>query len=282
VKPSLALAQSASRARRTIEVTLAVAIWMALGFAFHMNVSAYQLTGVAVIAVFQLIVRRQPLRELWLRDGPAFRLDVAGWSIALLLAACPLFHVIQDLRAAASATKTAAHVAAVVGSLPAAYALRNLRRTTLRPLLLCLAIPGGLGLLIMAGGGAIAGNLVHRSLMERLTIGIDSFLLYLPLVFVFEEVSFRGAFDSHMQHPGESGEWVSAVWISLLWGLWHVPVTLTMAPLPTLVVNNVFVCCVIGVPFSFFWRRSGNLFVTGSTHALVDAVRNALLVLPFL
>lgn len=36
------------------------------------------------------------------------------------------------------------------------------------------------------------------------------------------------------------------------------------------------------LPFSFLWRRSGNLFVTGSTHALVDAARNALLVLPFL
>jgi hypothetical protein len=54
-----------------------------------------------------------------------------------------------------------------------------------------------------------------------------------------------------------------------------------MAPLPALIVQNVFVCCGIGVPFSFFWRRSGNLFVTGSTHALVDAVRNALIVLPF-
>jgi hypothetical protein len=128
-----------------------------------------------------------------------------------------LFYVVQDLRAGASATKAAAHVAAVVGALPAAYALRNFRRKTLRPLLLCLAIPGGLGLLMMAGG-AIAGNLAHRSLIERLTIGIDSFLLYLPLVFVFEEVSFRGALDSHVQHPGESGEWVSAVWISLLWG----------------------------------------------------------------
>ena len=54
-----------------------------------------------------------------------------------------------------------------------------------------------------------------------------------------------------------------------------------MAPLSTLILNNVFVCCVIGVPFSIIWRRSGNLGVTGVTHALVDAVRNALIALPF-
>ena len=36
-----------------------------------------------------------------------------------------------------------------------------------------------------------------------------------------------------------------------------------------------------GVPFSIYWRRSGNLLVPGVPHALIDAVRNALMVLPW-
>jgi hypothetical protein len=36
-----------------------------------------------------------------------------------------------------------------------------------------------------------------------------------------------------------------------------------------------------GVPLSIYWRRSGNLFVTVAPHALIDAVRDALLVLPW-
>jgi membrane protease YdiL (CAAX protease family) len=49
-----------------------------------------------------------------------------------------------------------------------------------------------------------------------------------------------------------------------------------------LIVGLLGVHCAVGVPLSFCWRRSGNLFVTGATHALVDAVRNALVVLPHL
>jgi len=52
-------------------------------------------------------------------------------------------------------------------------------------------------------------------------------------------------------------------------------------PLLALLPQLLVVHCVIGVPFSIYWRRSGNLFVTGSTHALIDAVRNVLLVLPW-
>ena len=36
---------------------------------------------------------------------------------------------------------------------------------------------------------------------------------------------------------------------------------------------------VIGVPLSFRWRRSGNLFVPGFTHAFIGAVRNSLFIL---
>lgn len=36
----------------------------------------------------------------------------------------------------------------------------------------------------------------------------------------------------------------------------------------------------VGVPFSRWWRRSGNLTVTDTAHAFIDAVRNATSGLP--
>jgi hypothetical protein len=80
-----------------VEVTIVVAVWIALGLVFWLSVNGYQLLGVFLIPAFQRIVRRQPFRTLWLRDAPRFRLDTAGWCIALLLEICPAYHVVQDL-----------------------------------------------------------------------------------------------------------------------------------------------------------------------------------------
>jgi membrane protease YdiL (CAAX protease family) len=68
----------------------------------------------------------------------------------------------------------------------------------------------------------------------------------------------------------------SAFFVSALWGLWHVPLAIGQKPLPLFVVGLIGVHCAVGVPLSLCWRRSGNLFVTCATHALIDAVRNAL------
>jgi len=273
---------TSDRARRTLEVTAAVAVWIAVGLAFHMTVSAYQLTGLVLIVLFQIVVRRQPLRALWVRDAPEFWLDARGWLLAALLALCPLFHVVKDVRTGATVLRTLAHLVGVAGAFPAAYALRKFQPATARALLGCLAIPGVVGILMQSAGAIASHTLAHRTLSERLWVGVDSFFLYIPIVFVFEEVSFRGALDSHIHHQGEPHGWLTALWVSILWGLWHVPVTLGMSPsLPRLLANNVIVCCIIGVPFSLWWRRCGNLAVPGVTHALIDAVRNALLVINF-
>src|SRR5271165_5209387 len=64
-------------------------------------------------------------------------------------------------------------------------------------------------------------------------------------------------------------------------GCGTLPVTGGLAPLPILIAQNVLVCCVTGIPFSMFSRRSGNLMVTASVHSFIDAVRNALIVVPF-
>src|SRR5205814_1740534 len=52
-----------------------------------------------------------------------------------------------------------------------------------------------------------------------------SLLQYVPVVFVIEEVFFRGALDSYVHRVGEGTGWGSAVFVSALWGLWHLPLS---------------------------------------------------------
>jgi len=273
-------AAQTSQLRRAIEITLTVAFWIALGIALHLSAYAYLLLGIPITAVFQWGVRREPLRALWLRSAQPFRLDFAGWLIALLLAAYPCYRFVTYLPSGPQPAKAGLYLCAIAGAFPAAYTLRNFHRATVRSLLLCLAIAGSIGVAIMVGG-AVAGGAAHRTLAQRLSIGIAALLMNLPLTFAVEEVSFRGAFDSYLHHSDEPHGFVTALFVSALWGLWHLPIGLGQAPLPLVIAQLLVVHCTIGVPFSIFWRRSGNLFVPGSTHALIDAVRDALFVLPW-
>ena len=179
-------------------------------------------------------------------------------------------------------------LAAIVGAGAAAYALGQFRRETWRYLGLCLATAGLLGVLIIIGVWAgdrtalpIAGRLGPDTLQ-----GIESLLVLIPVMFVIEEVAFRGAIDSHVRPPGERPGIgsstvygiASAIVVSVLWGLWHLPIT----PRPPYesVILWVFAVThlevVVGPFLSLFWRRSGNLMVPGFSHATMDSVRDTL------
>jgi membrane protease YdiL (CAAX protease family) len=161
---------------------------------------------------------------------------------------------------------------AAAGAVAVGYAMRHFQRSTLRPLLLCLATAGTAS--VAAFLLLTAANTGH--LRADPLVGLMWLLLYFPALFILEEVSFRGALDSHIYRPGGRFGWLSALAVSALWGLWHLP---TLEPdqrgvgtAASLVVFH----CVVGVPLSLYWRRSGNLAVPSFTHALLDAVRNAL------
>lgn len=267
-----------SRARRMLEVTSFVALWIALGIGLHLSGDAYLLLGIPLTALFQWGVRRQPLRALWVRDAAPFRLDAQGWVIAIALAAYPCYCLTRNLARREFGGTTGWYVAALAGAFAAAYAFRNFRRATWRDLGLCLAVAGTVGILFMVQA-AVVNGVAHRSFIARLGEFFRSLALYVPVVFCLEEVSFRGAFDAHVHQPGESGEYATAFFVSALWGLWHLPVALGQKPLFLLVPGLIGVHCAIGVPLSIYWRRSGNLLVPGATYALVDAVRNALFIL---
>jgi membrane protease YdiL (CAAX protease family) len=95
-------------------------------------------------------------------------------------------------------------------------------------------------------------------------------LLYFPAVFLLEEVVFRGALDSHLQREGERYGALTAIYVSLLWALWHIPVA---GGEP--VIGLILVMGTVGPFLSLWWRRSGNLAVSGGTHTFIDSVRNA-------
>jgi len=96
------------------------------------------------------------------------------------------------------------------------------------------------------------------------------------VTFVLEEVAFRGALDAHVHHAGEGRGWQSAVFVSALWALWHLPISTGM-PFPILIVVLLAVHILIGVPLSFAWRRSQNFAGPAFAHSAIDAVRNAFL-----
>jgi membrane protease YdiL (CAAX protease family) len=131
------------------------------------------------------------------------------------------------------------------------------------------------------GLGYLAHSHSSRTIVERLFEGLRSLALYLPVCFMIEEVFFRGGLDSYLTRGGTRTPWISAFYLSTLWGWWHLP-TVTLQPanrlaqLVVLAVALPLVHCGVGALLSIFWRRSGLLLVPVFAHAFIDAVRNAL------
>ena len=254
-----------------------VAGYVAIGLTMRMDPTAYLLVGIPIMIGFQRLIAKRPIRALWLADAPPFRLDRRGILLAIALELVPVFLLIagvltRDLWSSAYA------LAAIAGAPVAAYALRAVNRATVRSLLLSIATAGavGMGFFVLAaiGTGKI-GVLVDP--LSTIRILVLSFLQYIPIVFVIEEVFFRGLLDPFVRGTRAIGDRRSALLVSALWGFWHLPLTYALTGLSTLPVLLVF-HTVLGLLLTPWWRRSGNLAVPGLTHALTDAVRNALLV----
>src|SRR5438874_8547291 len=89
----------ASPARRYAEALACVAAWMSLGRLLHLDANQYLLLGVPITLLFQLLVRRQPVRALWVREAPPFRLGWQGVVIAVVLALVPMLELLGQLAA---------------------------------------------------------------------------------------------------------------------------------------------------------------------------------------
>ena len=257
--------------RRWAEGVVFVAIWVGMGLSIRMDADAYLLLGIPLTLLFQLAIRRAPVRALWVRDAPPFRLGWTGLLVAVGLAILPLLALSHSL-AEHEWVQSGWMLCAGVGAIAAGYGLHHFSRATIRPFLLCLATAGLVGVAIFVISSMAAGGRLRPNPLT----GLGSLLLYFPVMFVLEEVSFRGALDSHFHLPGDNLQWLSALAVSALWGLWHFPTVPPEQRGLGVAVSLIGVHTLVGVPLSLYWRRSGNLAVPGFTHAIIDAVRNAL------
>lgn len=255
--------------------TSTVALYVGLGFLLRPDANTYLLLGMPITLLFQRLVARRPLLELWLRDGQALRVDrwTAVWLVLFLVG--PVQALAEGVRSG-NPPVAGYGLAALLGAVGAALAFRALGPSTLRGLGLLIVLMVPLGLLRVLLQLAFAGAGGHDlALLGRLGTEVQSLLFYVPAVFVVEEVFFRGALDSYL-HRGQKGAgWMSAAFVSVLWGLWHTPIAGAISA--PIVVSLVVAHLALGLLLSWLWRRTGNLAVPGTVHAVVDAVRNALL-----
>jgi len=283
---SVSVEPSKSQLRRVIEGTLFVAVWMVIGYALSLNADTYLLVGIPITIIFQIFVARKPLRGLWVRVAPSMKLESLKKGALAVSAVFALFNLIFLFFDVVSGNWEAAlyELVAVLASVPLAYSLSYVSRKTAKPLLMCFATAGLIGAGTFLVEYWIRLNLVHTvasvTLENFLLVAVVSFTQYLPVVFLLEEVWFRGAFDSHVYHAGEQRPYATALYVSLLWGAWHFPTT--YVPSDGLTVGLAILGELLafqgatGFFLSLYWRKSGNLIVSGSVHAFIDSMRNGL------
>ncbi len=274
-----------SQARRILEATGFVALWIVIGFAFKLDANEYLFVGLPLTLLFQRYLDRSPLRSLWVRLAPQMKFrEVKRTAIAVAGAFAAANVVVLGYFLLRHSWEASAYeVVAVLACIPLAYAIHNFQRRSVRPLLLCFGTAGAIGIGYFALAYAARAAL---GLSTTVSPGFFAsqfliyFVIYIPSVFLLEEVSFRGAVDSHVFRPGDKNYSVTALYTSILWGLWHLPVTLTVGESANQVIADVVLLVLfqgaVGYFLAIYWRRSGNLLVPGSVHAVIDSVRNGL------
>jgi len=262
----------ASQRRRAAEAIAFVAVWMAAGYLLPISSDGYLLLGIPLTVAFQLSVRRRPLRELFAPSTSRFAWDGKALAMAAALALLPAVYAVGAVRSH-DWVVAGWHLAAAVGAVCAAFALRT---GTVLGALRSAALPIAIG----ATGMALVYSAIHiaagvpLSAAAAVATVVKYTALYFPATFLIEEVSFRGAIDTHVHVDHGRRGWRSAIFVSALWGLWHQPVSHAL-PLPLQAVELVVVHVLLGVPLSFAWRRTRNLAGPALAHAANDAVRNA-------
>ena len=70
--------------RRWVEGLAFVGGWIAAGLLLDMGPQAYLVFGIPLTAGFQLLVRKRPIKELWVRGGPGLSLRTVSLKLAIL------------------------------------------------------------------------------------------------------------------------------------------------------------------------------------------------------
>ena len=270
---------------RCLHAATFVGIWMIIGWVFRLGGNSYLVVGVPLVVLFQLLVRRKPLTTLWIRDAGRFRLGPLGIVFGVGMAILPSSQLIQTIRSAdrwSHIPEILWYLCCIIGAFGAAFAFCRFSKWTWKELGFCMLTAGVIGCGTMVLGALLRSAISHASVQLNggsAVTALQSFALYVPVCFVLEEVVFRGAIDSHVFQPGDKGHWWTALFVSTMWGWWHLPIVgvAEMKQLITLIVLLPCIHIAVGVFLSLSWRRSGNLAVPATVHAFIDAVRNMLM-----
>ena len=209
--------------RRYAECTAFVLLWMACEHYFHISPLQSQMLGIPLIAFFQLVVARRPLQQLWAFDAEKLRLD--GKTVAIaggLAGACgALLWLGRGHQAVGLDQRLSIFCLVAAASVPAALGLRHQRAAEFGralPWLLAAAILRVVWHVMWQGGPSV---FPAAKLLDFFTLWLGEFVA----LFLVDEVAFRGALDPHLRgaSSGRLHEWCSAVFVAILWSVWHLP-----------------------------------------------------------
>jgi membrane protease YdiL (CAAX protease family) len=265
-----------ARLARAVVATLVIGGYMAVGFAFGLSAEGYLLAGIPITIAFQLLVVRRPLRALWLRDARRISFTARSILAVAVVAIAPATIAIRGIREG-DPVLAGYGLAAMVGAVGAVYAMRALDRDAVRSTVRATLITSAMLVSIMVAYRMATGG-VEGNLATAVVAAMVSVATYLPVVFVMEEVLFRGLLDPYLDGSTPRPDRASALYGSALWGIWHLPVlsiALGVWTIPYLVVVHT----ALGYVLVTAWRRTGNLAAPGIAHAVSDALRNAVAVL---
>jgi len=265
--------------RRYLECTGLVLLWMAGGFYFHLGPVAYQALGLPLIVGFQLVIARRPLHQLWARDAPSFRLDRGTLVLAgiLMIACAALLLLGRAGRVARGSERLIIVWPLCAAAIPAAFALRQQRAADLRRALavIAAAVIIRVAWVVVAWAPTWAGALTFPA-AKLPGFFTDSLCEFVGL-FLVDEVAFRGALDPHLGSACNSRlhAWSSAVFVSILWCVWHLPAYYPKATTFLGLFNDIgplsIGTVVFGTVLSFCARRSRTLVPSAALHAANNA-----------
>ena len=264
------------RVARGFVATLVIGGYIAVGFAFGLSADAYLLLGIPITVAFQSLIVRRPLRALWLRSAPPFAFTWRSIPAVIVVAIVPAATTFRGLQQD-NPVLAAYGVAALIGAVGAVYAIGKMDRNAAVATLRATLVNGAILVSVMMVYRLATGGF-HGSVGEAVAAALLSAATYLPVVFVMEEVLFRGLLDPYLHGSTAGPDRATAVYGSALWGLWHLPVAaigLGVFTVPYLVAVHT----ALGFILVTAWRRTGNLAAPGIGHAVSDALRNAVAVL---
>jgi membrane protease YdiL (CAAX protease family) len=258
---------------RYVLTILFMVVYVSLGFILRLEAVAYLLIGIPFTVFFQLLVARRPLHNLWLRDSETFHLNKIGRTITFCFILFPIYKSIHlATHDKLTPLNFGYYSAAILGAFGAGYCYSNLTKRTAKDFLLCF----GIILAVRISFYLFPFIFTNRDFRPDYVRGIESLLTYIPIAFAVEEVVFRGMLDTYI-HPSKktNGIW-SALFISWMWGLWHLPLSMNSGTSVWPVILSSLIISLWGLVLSIFWRRTGNLAVPGFPHAFADAIRDSL------